>query len=117
MSRPEMPAEHVNTGSVRPTIHDSTSSRPMRMNIARNRPMRRANSCFSLGSLSTRIEMKMMLSMPSTSSSAVRVKKAIQATAPKLDQETAMLAGATARSWVAAEVAHGSCTDLPPGKK
>ncbi len=60
-------------------IHDSTSSSPMRMNIAMNRPMRRAFSCCSFGSLSTRIEMKTMLSMPSTSSSAVSVARAIQA--------------------------------------
>ena len=50
----------------------------MRMNIARKRPIRRAFSRLAAGSRSTRIEMKMMLSMPSTSSSAVRVRKAIQ---------------------------------------
>ena len=44
-SRPEMSVPMtVNSGAVSPTIHDSTSSRPMRMNIARNRPMRRAFS-------------------------------------------------------------------------
>ena len=47
------------------------------MNMARNRPIRRARSPRSLGSLSTRIEMKMTLSIPSTSSSAVSVKNAI----------------------------------------
>ena len=40
--------------------------------------MRRARSRCAGGSLSTRMEMKMMLSMPSTSSSAVNVKNAIQ---------------------------------------
>jgi hypothetical protein len=73
----------VNTGSVRPTIHDNSNNRPMRMNMARNRPSRRANSCFSRGSLSTRMEMKMMLSMPRTSSRAVSVKKAIQISGDK----------------------------------
>jgi hypothetical protein len=68
----------VNSGAVRPTIHDSISSRPTRMNMARNSPILRARSRCTGGSLSTRIEMKMMLSMPSTSSSAVNVKKAIQ---------------------------------------
>jgi hypothetical protein len=71
-SRPEISwPSTVNSGATRPTIQASTSSSPMRMNIAMNRPMRRASSRFSGGSLSTRIEMKMMLSMPSTSSSAV----------------------------------------------
>src|SRR5689334_6281875 len=78
-SRPESSAPvMVNSGAVRPTSHESVSSNPTRMNIARNRPIRRAFSRSAGGSLSTRIEMKMMLSMPSTSSSAVNVKKAIQ---------------------------------------
>ena len=49
------------------------------MTIAINKPMRRANSRCAAGNLSTRMEMKMMLSMPSTNSRAVRVAKAIQA--------------------------------------
>ena len=48
----------------------------MRMNIAMNNPMRRAISCCALGNLLTKIEMKMMLSMPSTNSSKVKVAKA-----------------------------------------
>ena len=68
----------VNRGATRPTIQASTSSRPMRMNIAMNKPRRRANSCRALGSLSTKIEIKMMLSIPSTNSNAVSVAKAIQ---------------------------------------
>jgi len=51
----------------------------MRLKIAMNKPMRLATSRFSIGSLSTRMEMKMMLSIPSTSSNAVKVAKAIQA--------------------------------------
>jgi hypothetical protein len=78
-SRPEISVPViVNSGAVRPTIHESASSSPTRMNIARNRPIRRAVSRSRGGSRSTRMEMKMMLSMPSTSSSAVNVKKAIQ---------------------------------------
>ena len=55
---------------------DNSKSKPMRMNMAMNKPMRRAISCLALGSLLTKIEMKMMLSMPSTNSRMVRVAKA-----------------------------------------
>ena len=68
----------VKKGSVSPTIQDRMNSRPMRMNMAMNKPILRASSCWALGSLSTRIEMKMMLSIPSTSSNRVRVANAIQ---------------------------------------
>jgi hypothetical protein len=51
----------------------------MRMNIASASPVCRARRCCSLGSFPARIEMKMMLSMPRTISSAVRVAKPIQA--------------------------------------
>ena len=79
-SRPETSKPNtVNSGSTRPTIQASTSNRATRMNIAMNKPRRRAISRRSRGNLSTRIEMKMMLSMPSTSSSAVSVANAIQA--------------------------------------
>ncbi len=78
-SRPEISMPNtLNSGVTSPTIQASTSSRPMRMNIAMKSPRRRANSRLAFGSLSTRIEMKMMLSMPSTSSSRVSVAKAIQ---------------------------------------
>src|SRR5580765_189480 len=49
------------------------------MNMARKRPSFRASSRRAGSSLSTRTEMKITLSMPSTSSSAVSVAKAIQA--------------------------------------
>ena len=79
-SRPEISLPStVKIGAVRPMIQASVSSSAMRMNIARNRPMRRATSRCAGGSRSTRIEMKTMLSMPSTSSSAVSVANAIQA--------------------------------------
>ena len=79
-SRPEMSLPNtLNKGSTKPTMKDNSMSKPMRMNMAMNRPMRLASSRFSGGNLSTKMEMKMMLSMPSTSSSAVRVAKAIQA--------------------------------------
>ncbi len=41
----------VNNGATKPTIQAKTSNQPMRMNKAINRPMRRANSFFSLGQL------------------------------------------------------------------
>ena len=69
----------VSIGSTRPTIQDKTKSNPMRINIAMNKPMRLAISRFSGGSLSTKIEIKIILSIPSTNSKAVRVAKAIQA--------------------------------------
>ena len=48
----------------------------MRVSIAKARPTTRARGCCATGSLAARMEMKMMLSMPSTSSSSVRVAKA-----------------------------------------
>src|SRR5215470_7429802 len=50
----------------------------MRMNIARNNPSFLASSRLAGSSLSTRMEMKIRLSMPSTSSSTVSVTNAIQ---------------------------------------
>src|SRR5258706_6676676 len=79
-SRPEISWRNtVNSGSTSPLIQASRNSSPMRMNMARNNPILRASSRRASGTLSTSMEMKMMLSMPSTSSSAVSVKKAIQA--------------------------------------
>src|SRR5258708_15071244 len=79
-SRPEISWRKTEkSGSTSPLIQASRNSRPMRMNMARARPILRARSLLAPGSLSTRMEMKMMLSMPSTSSSAVSVRKAIQA--------------------------------------
>src|SRR2546426_766683 len=79
-SRPEISWRRtVKRGSVRPLIQTRTNNRPIRMNMARARPILRASSLLGSGSLSTRMEMKMTLSMPSTSSSAVSVRKAIQA--------------------------------------
>jgi hypothetical protein len=68
-SRPENGRPSVNSGSVSPAIHDSVSSSAMRVPIASSRPMRRARLRCASGSRPTRIEMKMMLSMPSTISS------------------------------------------------
>ena len=72
-------ASTVNKGAVKPMIHVNRNNKPMRMNMARNKPILRACSRCAAGNLSTRMEMKMTLSMPSTSSSAVSVAKAIQA--------------------------------------
>jgi hypothetical protein len=78
MSRAEklLPTKE-NSGSVAPTIQERISRRPIRMNMARNSPSFRLLSRVSRGSLSTRIEMKIMLSIPKTSSSTVRVRNAI----------------------------------------
>src|SRR4028119_1678760 len=54
------------------------SSRMIRMTSAKPSPSRRASACLSSGSLSTRIEMNTMLSMPRTISRASSVKKATQ---------------------------------------
>src|SRR5260221_911767 len=79
-SRPEISClSMVKSGAVRPTSQDRTSSNPIRMNIARKRPIFRAISRRAAGSRSTRIEMKMTLSIPNTSSSTVNVTNAIQA--------------------------------------
>src|SRR6266513_3038416 len=78
-SRPEISWRRiVKSGSISPLIQASRKRSPMRMNMARNNPILRASSRRASGTLSTRMEMKMMLSMPSTSSSAVSVRKAIQ---------------------------------------
>ena len=50
----------------------------MRETMARSRPTRRAPFCWRAGSFPARIEMKMMLSIPSTISRAVNVRKPIQ---------------------------------------
>ena len=55
------------------------NSSAMRVSIASARPVMRADSRRSGGSRLTRIEMKMMLSMPSTISSADSVMNAIHA--------------------------------------
>ena len=68
----------VNSGSVRPTTQLMASSSRMRMPMAATMPTRRALSRWSSGSLLARIEMKMMLSMPRTISSTVRVSSASQ---------------------------------------
>jgi len=54
------------------------SSRRIRVTIASARPNSRVRACISFGMRPTRMEIMMMLSMPSTISSAVRVKKATQ---------------------------------------
>src|SRR5579859_4045486 len=96
-SRPEISCPSaVNRGCVNPITQASRKSSPTRMNIARNRPSLRATSRRCCGSLSTRIEMKMMLSIPSTSSSAMRVTNAIQA------------CGSASSSIIASRGSHGS---------
>ena len=52
------------------------SSKTIRAPIARLSPMSRPDLRFSCGRRSTKIEMKTMLSMPSTISSSVKVSRA-----------------------------------------
>ena len=79
-SRTENPwSPMVNSGSLRPTIHEIVSSRRIRIPIARPRPIVRARSRCSAGSRCTSTEMNTTLSMPSTISRIVRVSRAIHA--------------------------------------
>ena len=59
-------------------MNEIENSSPMRMTMAAPRPMMRARSRCSAGSLPAMIEMKMTLSMPRTISSAVSVSSATQ---------------------------------------
>ena len=60
-------------------MKDRENSKAMRISMASSRPSLRAFGCWSSGSFPARMEMKMMLSMPSTISRPVRVRKPIQA--------------------------------------
>ena len=55
------------------------NSNPIRVTIARPKPMIRARCCCSGGNFATRMDRKMMLSMPRTISSTASVKKLNQA--------------------------------------
>jgi hypothetical protein len=80
MSRPEMPRPATsNQGCVSRISQTIENSSAMRVSIASARPMMRALFCRGGGSRPTRIARKMMLSMPRTISSTVRVAKATQA--------------------------------------
>ena len=79
-SRPEISRPRtVKNGAVSRMTQVMDSSSRIRVTMARPSPRIRALSRFSWGSLPTRMEMKMMLSMPSTISSAVSVRSAIHA--------------------------------------
>src|SRR5688572_3484115 len=82
MSRPETPWPKngsSNSGLVSRVSQTMENNRAMRVSIASARPVTRADSRRSGGSRLTRMEMKMMLSMPSTISSADNVTNVIQA--------------------------------------
>ena len=68
----------LKSGSVSRVIQVMEKSSRMRVTMAAARPSRRADPCWASGSLPARIEMKTMLSMPRTISSAMRVANAIQ---------------------------------------
>ena len=76
-SRQEKPCpKAVKTGWVSPTMKEMVASRTSRMRSAAEMPRRRALTRCSGGSLLVRIEMKMRLSMPSTTSIAISVTMA-----------------------------------------
>ena len=80
MSRPEnSKPNRPNQGFVSRVSQTMENSSAMRVSIANARPVMRADSRRSGGSRLTRIEMKMMLSMPRTISSADSVRNAIHA--------------------------------------
>ena len=77
---PEKPWPKMEKSSFFSVItHVMEKSSAMRMTMASASPRKRARGCWSFGSLSTRMLMKTMLSMPSTISSTLRVSRAIQA--------------------------------------
>src|SRR5215207_8004315 len=67
----------VNSGFVSPMIHVRLISSRIRVISARESPSLRAFGCCSRGNLPARIEMKITLSIPSTISRAVSVKREI----------------------------------------
>jgi hypothetical protein len=69
----------LNNGAVSPITQDSEKSNATRMINASDRPVIRARSRCSSGSLPDRIEMKMTLSTPRTTSRTSSVRKATQA--------------------------------------
>jgi hypothetical protein len=68
----------VKSGAFSPTIQVIPSSSRTRKISARVKPILRARPCWSWGSLPATIEIKMMLSMPSTISIKVSVRRLIQ---------------------------------------
>ena len=69
----------MKTGTVRPMIQVMAKSSMTRKTSASRSPICRARVAAGSGSFPTMIEMKMMLSMPSTISITERVTKAAQA--------------------------------------
>src|SRR5688500_1115504 len=70
--------QNESTGAVSDMTQEMLASRPSRISRASERPMMRARSRFSGGSLSARMAMKIRLSTPSTISSATRVRSPTQ---------------------------------------
>ena len=76
-ARDEENNSKLKMGSLRPISQLIVSNNPTRKTIANPKPMFLALFCWSFGSLSDNIEMKMMLSTPKTISKKVRVNKLI----------------------------------------
>src|SRR5437868_10882985 len=97
-SRPEISwPSSVKSGAVRLASHASIARRATRMNMARKRPSLRAKSRRRASTFSTRIEMKMTLSIPRTSSSAVSVTKASHARGSVSNSTAVIVAARKAR--------------------
>ena len=80
ISRPEISwLNTVNHGAVRRMIQVMENRSAMRDTMATARPAIRALACCRAGRRSAKMAIKMMLSMPSTISKAVRVTRAAQA--------------------------------------
>ena len=89
-SRPEISSlKTVKSGATRLITHVSESSSTIRPNIASASPIVRAFFCWLSGSLPERIEMKTTLSMPSTISRIVSVRRATRASGEVSQSNTA----------------------------
>src|SRR5436190_4748332 len=97
-SRPDTPCpSKVKSGRVSLTIHAMLRSSSTRVMNAPASPSFRALGCSGAGSLPLKIEMKMMLSMPSTISSALSVSSPIQASGS--DSHSTRLPRHWTRTW------------------
>src|SRR5690606_5100161 len=92
-------------GAVRPITQEIAKSSRIRVSIASPSPRLRARACWAWGSFPERIDMKMMLSIPRTTSNTVRVSSATH------------VSGLESHSMAAKRTCHGGIgreTEEPP---
>jgi len=118
-SRPENSwPKTAKSGAVRRMIHASDRRSTNRVTIAPRSPSRRADRCCSLGSFPARMEMKITLSMPRTTSRAVSVTRAIQISglvSQSIETPQSGSTGPGGECYFASEMAlraSGFCTDV-----